>query len=129
MKKDIEFWLGENGICLLEGWARNGLVDREIARKMGVSTKELVRLRAENKVIATSLSKGSEVVNLEVERALLNKALAGDVRACSYWLKNRMGATWGEGKKNEVVTVDEKDVDAEIEGLLDGAVDGRVIEE
>ena len=36
-----EFWLADEGLTLLEGWAREGLTDEQIAHNMGISTKTL----------------------------------------------------------------------------------------
>jgi len=123
MKRGIEFWVSENGVCLLEGWARNGKGMYRIARSMGLSTNELHRLMAENEVIGRALSKRKEIVDLEVERALLNKALAGDVRACDYWMKYRKGQRERSSSDKHVGM----EADAEIEGLLDEAGETRAI--
>jgi len=126
VKKRVEFWVSESGVCLLEGWARSGLCDWKIAKKMGIKVGELRRLAAEHDVIGNAISKGKEVVDLEVEGALLKKALTGDVRACSYWLKNRMGGVWRDkGKEGSAVDNGGVDVDGEIDVLLDGAVESR----
>ena len=132
MKKGVEFWIGKNGICLLEGWARNGWSDYRIARKMRISVKELMELKMKHCAIEMALGRSGEVVDLEVEKALLNKALAGDVRACVYWLKNRMGGVWndkGNRKTNDAIERSRDDVDVEVEGLLRVAKGGRKIEE
>lgn len=33
-----EEWLTEEGLLLIEGWARDGLIDEQIAGNMGIST-------------------------------------------------------------------------------------------
>ena len=40
-KGKYEEWLTEEGITLLEGWARDGLTDEQIAKNMGVSHSTL----------------------------------------------------------------------------------------
>lgn len=100
VKTAFEFWLSEEGLCLLAGWARNGSMHREIAKKMGVSGKALSKLKEEYRGIGEALRKSREVIDMEVEEALLKKALSGDVRACSYWLKNRRGDVWKDRPKD-----------------------------
>ena len=40
------------------------------------------------------LKRGKEVVDYQVENALLNKALGGDTTAQIFWLKNRRPDKW-----------------------------------
>lgn len=94
MKAGLEFWQSEEGLCLICGWARNGCTHKEIAKKIGVSAKMLEEWKKKYEEIGQALRKSREVVDMEVEEALLKKALSGDVRACSYWLKNRKGDVW-----------------------------------
>ena len=35
-KGKYEYWLTEDGITLLQGWARDGLTDEQIASNMGI---------------------------------------------------------------------------------------------
>ena len=44
--------------------------------------------------ISEALKKGKDVVDFEVEKALLKKAMAGDVTAAIFWLKNRKSSKW-----------------------------------
>lgn len=68
-------WITEEGLIKLTGWARNGLIDEQIARNMGVSVATLYRYKRDFPEIDEALKKGKEVVDLEVENALLRKAL------------------------------------------------------
>lgn len=74
-KGKYEYWLTPDGLLLLEAWARNGLTDEQIAKNMGVSVKTLYRWKKQYCPICQSLKKGKEVVDTEVENALLQKAL------------------------------------------------------
>ena len=40
-KGKYEYWLTEEGLLLLEGWARDGLTDEQIAHNIGISTSTL----------------------------------------------------------------------------------------
>ena len=72
-------WLEPNKLILLEGWARDGLTDEQIAEKMGIGTTTLYRWKDEYREIRESLKKGKEVVDRLVENDLLKKA-TGEVR-------------------------------------------------
>lgn len=59
----------------LEAWARNGLTDEQIAHNMGVATKTLYNWKTAHLPILHALKKGKEVVDIQVENALLKRAL------------------------------------------------------
>lgn len=61
--------------ALLTAWARRGLTQEEIARRMGVSRKTLQRWIREYAWIREPLQRGREIVDAEVENALLKRAL------------------------------------------------------
>ena len=89
-----EYWLTEDGLTLLEGWARDGLTDEQIAHNMGCSYSTMRVWKDKYKTISAALKNGKEVVDFEVENALLKKALSGDVTAMIFWLKNRRPDKW-----------------------------------
>lgn len=93
-KGKYEYWLTDDGRILLEGWARDGLTDEQIAHNMGVSVSTLNNYKIKYLDILESLKKGKEVADFEVENALYKKAVAGDVTAIIYWLKNRRPKKW-----------------------------------
>lgn len=59
----------------MEGWARDGLTDEQIAAKMGIHVSTLYNWKNEYIEICESLKKGKEVVDMMVENALLKRAL------------------------------------------------------
>lgn len=93
-KGKYQRWLEPDGLLLLEGWARDGLTDEQIAQNMGIGTTTLYRWKDEYEEIREALKRGKEVVDYEVENALLNKALGGDTTAQIFWLKNRRPDKW-----------------------------------
>ena len=93
-KGKYEYWLSEDGLTLLEGWARDGLTDEQIAHNVGITAKTLYEWKKTHSAICEALKKGKEVVDYEVENALLNKALIGDTTALIFWLKNRRPDKW-----------------------------------
>lgn len=69
-------WLTEEGLIKLEGWARDGLSDKQIAEdKIGVSERTFTEWKKKFSSISSVLKKGKEVVDRQVENALLKRAL------------------------------------------------------
>ena len=87
-------------MLLLEAWARDGLTDEQIADKMGISVATLYNWKKEHLEILEALKKGKEVVDVEVENALLNLAKSGNVTAIIFWLKNRRPNVWRDKQKD-----------------------------
>lgn len=100
-KGKYEKWLKKENLLLLEGWARDGLTDEQIAKNMGISVKTLYRWQEQYSQICQSLKKGKEVVDYEVENALLSSALEGNTTAQIFWLKNRRPDKWRDKQKEE----------------------------
>lgn len=127
-KSKADEWLEQDKLTLLEGWARDGLTDEQIANNIGISRSTLFEWRKNNQDISNALKKGKEVVDIEVENALLKRALGytitlkeqkvdkdgcvhdlikdvhipGDITAQIFWLKNRRKTQWRD--KVEVET-------------------------
>ena len=74
-KGKYEKWLEPDGLLLLEGWARDGLTDEQIAKNMGVCRDTLIQWKKKYSDISDTLKKGKEIVDYEVENALLKRAL------------------------------------------------------
>lgn len=74
-KGKYEKWLEPENLILLNAWARDGLTDEQIARNIGITTSTLYEWKNKYPEISESLKKGKEVVDIEVENALLQKAL------------------------------------------------------
>lgn len=92
----IDEWLEDDKLILLEGWARDGLTYEQIAKNIGIDTSTLWDWRKKQPNISNVLKKGREVVDFEVENALLKNALDGNVTAQIFWLKNRKKEQWRE---------------------------------
>lgn len=73
-KGKYQKWLTPDGKLLLEAWARDGLTDEQIATKMGITTSTLYAWKAKYSEISEALKRGKEVVDIEVENALLKRA-------------------------------------------------------
>lgn len=105
---------------MIEGWARDGLTDKQIAEKIGVSERTFTDWKSRFPSISSVLKKGKDVVDRQVENALLKRALGyeyeevsekfecgvlterkvtkkqvvPDTTAQIFWLKNRKPSVW-----------------------------------
>ena len=119
-KSKADEWLEQDKLTLLEGWARDGLTDEQIAHNMGIATSTFYDWKNKHTKISESLKKNKEIVDIEVENALLKRALGytitlkeqkvdkdgyvhdlvkdvhvpGDTTAQIFWLKNRRKQQW-----------------------------------
>lgn len=116
----IDEWLEQDKLTLLEGWARDGLTYEQIAKNMGIGLTTLKEWRQKEPTIQSTLKKGREVVDYEVENALLKNALEGNVTAQIFWLKNRKKDQWRE-------KVESNDEEKEIQNAKDIVVKIREI--
>lgn len=129
-KGKYEYWITPEGLLKIEGWARDGLTDEQIAKNMGVSVSTLNNWKNKYVEILESLKRGKEVVDRLVENALLKRALGysyteityeggvetkrvvkevvPDTTAQIFWLKNRKPEDWRD--KREITTDDNDQV-------------------
>lgn len=74
-KGKYEYWLTPEGLLRLEAWARDGLVDEQIAENIGINPATLYDWKKKYPKISESLKRGKEVIDIQVENALLKRAL------------------------------------------------------
>ncbi|QDI90225.1 helix-turn-helix domain-containing protein [Salicibibacter halophilus] len=120
-------WLTYEGLVLLEGWARDGLTDEQIARNMGITTSTYYEWMKKHVDISDAIKKGKEVADYEVENAMHKAARGyyqeeesvtnkGDVVTVKkwhppnptmaiFWLKNRKASTWRDKQDHTVEDV------------------------
>lgn len=131
-----EKWLEQEGLLLIEGWARDGLTDEQIASNMGVSRSTLNSWKDKYPDILDALKKGKEIVDRQVENALLKRALGyeyeeikekyefgelsertvtkkqvvPDTTAQIFWLKNRKPKDWRDKQERLDNTAEDNDM-------------------
>lgn len=133
---------------MIEGFARDGLTDPQIAHNMGIGLRTLYDWVERFPQVSQALKKGKAPVDIEVENALLKRALGyteeeviteiieqpdgkqrkqvrkvkrifpPDVTAQIFWLKNRKPKQWREKVENSI-SVDTEDLSPLVE-LLKG---------
>ena len=126
-KGKYQDWLTHEGLTKLEGWARDGLTDEQIANNIGIRRPTLYDWKKSHPDISDALKKGKEVVDREVESALLKRAkgyetvetttvedadgttertvvkqIPPDTTAAIFWLKNRKPDKWRDRKETEL---------------------------
>ena len=126
-KGKYQEWLEPEGLLKIEGWARDGLTDEQIAHNMGISASTLYEWKNAYSEISESLKRGKEIVDRMVENALLKRALgyeyeevsekfedgvlterkvtkkqvAPDTTAQIFWLKNRKPIDWRDKRNSD----------------------------
>ena len=123
-KKDGEL---KDKLILIQGMARDGLTQQQIANNLGISIDTLIENKKKYSEFNDALKKGKEVIDFEVENALLKRALgyeyeeetyengiltkkvkkhvAPDTAAQIFWLKNRKPNNW----KDRIETDEDKE--------------------
>lgn len=145
-KGKYEYWITPEGLLKIEGWARDGLTDEQISHNIGISVSTLNNWKNNHVEILESLKKGKEVVDRQVENALLKRALGyeyeevkekfeggvmterivtkkevvADTTAQIFWLKNRKPEKWRDKPEYEDHSAIDK-LDEIIKGLKHNA--------
>lgn len=117
----INDWLEKDKLILLEGWARDGLTDEQIANNMGIACSTFYDWKKKNSEFSEALKKNKEVVDFEVENALFKNAMNGNVTAQIFWLKNRKKKEWRDKIEYETNSDDLNKVKELLSKIKDGA--------
>lgn len=97
-----EYWRSDDGLILIEGWARDGLTNEQIAHNIGISRETLNVWTKKYSDISDALKKSKDVVDRQVENALFKKACEGDTTAMIFWLKNRRPNDWRDKRETQL---------------------------
>lgn len=84
MRASHKDWHSKEQLEKLQSWARDGLTDDQIASNVGCSRSTLNEWKKRYSDISDALKKGKTVVNVEVENALLKKALGTTVKTTQF---------------------------------------------
>lgn len=113
-------WITPEGLLKVEGWARDGLTDEQISQNMGIRPATFYEWKKRFPEFSDALKRGKEIVDRQVENALLKRALGyeyeevkekfeggvltertvtkkevvADTTAQIFWLKNRKPEQW-----------------------------------
>nr|DAR45264.1 MAG TPA: terminase small subunit [Caudoviricetes sp.] len=103
-KTTYKDWEAEERILLLQGWARNGLTNEQIASNMDIVVSTLWEWRKKSPKISNALKIGKDEADIQVENALYKAALEGNTTAMIFWLKNRRSKEWRDKIQQEITT-------------------------
>ena len=126
MAKIESFLLAEDTLLRMGVYARNGLTDLEIAKKLDISLSSFAKYKKKYPdIIGKALKENKEVADFRVENALLKRAMGytyeevkeeyemgvlvkrtvttkvvvPDVTAQIFWLKNRNATEWRDRRE------------------------------
>ena len=77
--RKVDYWLSDDGLTLIGGWARDGLIDKDIAEKMEIAYSTFRIWRDKHPAISAALKKNKEIVDYEVENSLLKRCFGYNV--------------------------------------------------
>lgn len=119
-------WLTREGLLQIEGWAKDGLIDEQIAKNMGIAYSTFKDWKKRFPDLSAVLKRSKEVVDREVENALFESAKGfiyeeetvtntgevvtvkkyskPNVTAQIFWLKNRKRNEWRDKQEIEQTT-------------------------
>ena len=146
-KGKYEYWLTPEGLLRIEGWARDGLIDEQIAKNIGIAYSTLRDWRDRYPALSAALKKSKDVADREVENALYKRAVGyeydeikekyecgvltertvtkkmvvPDTTAQIFWLKNRKPEEWRD--KRNVESKEEYEDDGFLNALNNQAKD------
>lgn len=129
----VKEWLTEENLMLISYWAKQGLVDKQIAENIGIVTSTFYKWKKEHSEFSDALKAGKEVADAQVFNALHQSAIGfhyleeavtntgevvtvkkyskPNVTAQIYWLKNRVPDDWRDKQEIEQIN---KNIDIKV---------------
>lgn len=94
-------WISEDGLITIEGWARDGLTDKEMCEKIGITQSTFYDWKNKFPEFSDALKRGKAPVDTKVENQLLKSALGFTVKVkVPFKLKKKITKN-GEGTVEE----------------------------
>jgi transcriptional regulator with XRE-family HTH domain len=132
-------------LMMISAWCRDGATDKDIADRLGISMSAFSQYKLDYTELKEALKKNKEIIDTEVENALLKRALGysyeevtteieesptgkkkkikkttkqvvPDVTAQAIWLQNRNAAKW---RRNQEPQINEEAI-KRLDDILDG---------
>lgn len=141
-------WLSQDGLLRLQGWARDGLTDAQIAENIGINRATLYEWKNKYSCIADALKENKEIVDRIVENALYKAAIGYDYQedvvsksgevikvikhmpanttAQIFWLKNRKREEWRDKIETSITGKDGGAI--QVQALTEADIDKRIAE-
>ena len=83
-KAEYKKWLEPDNLTKLRSWARDGLTNEQIAKKIGVKRQTFQRWAKTYSDISDALKKGKEVVDAEIEENLISTMKKHTLKTTTY---------------------------------------------
>ena len=75
-KGNFNMWLDPENLLQLEAWARDGLINEQVAKNIGIATETLRVWSHSLPLISAALKRGKAVVDIQVQMPCINGPLA-----------------------------------------------------
>lgn len=100
-------------------WVRNGATEREIAERLDIAMSTFCEYKKGFSEFSEVLKKTRDSVDGDVENALLQNALKGNITAQIFWLKNRRPKLWRDKPVEEIAEEEKVELVLRIEDYRD----------
>lgn len=109
-RANYDLWTSEEGIAKVREYGNAGLSIVQMCENMGITPRTLYKWADKNPEFKEALKDSRETADANVENALYNSALSGNVTAMIFWLKCRKKGEWTEKgqESNENVNIEIK---------------------
>lgn len=109
-KANFEMWTSEEGLAKIREYGKKGLSILQMSENIGISPNTLYKWAEKSPEFKEALKDSRETADANVENALYNSALSGNVTAMIFWLKCRKKGEWTEKgqESNEKVNIEIK---------------------
>lgn len=115
----------------IQGWCRDGLIEKQIYKNLGISKNTFYRLKKESQEFRDLLKESKDVADREVENALFKSATGfmgpddkyypPNTTAQIFWLKNRKHEDWRDKREQDIsVSTPISDTAKKVEEILKG---------
>lgn len=130
-KIDISEWLTPENKLRIQGWCRDGLIEKQIYKNMGVSKNTFYRWKNESQEFRNLLKESKDTADREVENALFKSATGfmgpdekyypPNTTAQIFWLKNRKHEEWRDKRETDVnIATPVSETALKVEAILKG---------
>ena len=100
-KSKYKEWIETSGLIRIQGWARDGLTEEQIAHNMGIRRETLWEWKKRYPNINNVLKVNKDIADRQIENALFKAAKEGNITAQIFWLKNRKRKEWRDKQELE----------------------------
>jgi len=94
-RSKYDYWLTNEGLTLIKGWAMNGMTIEDISKNCGVSRKTFWEWQNKYPDISNAIKINREIAIYMMENALFTNGVVNmNLGAQAYWLNNMTKGKW-----------------------------------